>query len=86
MDAFGLAVIFIVIAIVSAVVWCLIPPDTKPADISDAEMVWIWKDGWVMEVYVENLDLFLGAGWRRYKEGDYIREGRKEAEDERNHS
>lgn len=73
MSAFTMAVIFVIVAIVAGVVWCIIPPDTKSADISDAETVWIWKDGWVMEVYVENLDLFLGAGWRRYKEGDYIR-------------
>ena len=84
MDVFSLMVIFIIVAIVSAVVWCLIPPDTKPADISDAEMVWVQKNGWVMEVYVENLDLFLGSGWKIYEEGDYIREGRKEAEDEAN--
>lgn len=75
MSAFTMAVIFVIVAIVAGVVWCIIPPDNKPADISDAETVWIWKDGWVMEVYIENLDLFLGAGWRRYKEGDYVRGG-----------
>ncbi|MBP5598416.1 MAG: hypothetical protein J6Y02_23820 [Pseudobutyrivibrio sp.] len=75
MSAFTMAVIFVIVAIVAGVVWCIIPPDNKPADISDAETVWIWKDGYVMEVYVENLDLFLGAGWRRYKEGDYVRGG-----------
>ena len=80
MSVFEFSVILIVIAIVTAVIWCLIPPDDKVVNVEDldADMVWIWKDGFVMEVYEENLDLFLGAGWRRYKEDDYIRERRSE--------
>ena len=70
MSQLGLCLtISIILIFVSALIFCIIPPDDTVVKATDDDLIWIFKDDSWLEIHESNLDIFLDAGWQVY-EGD----------------
>lgn len=56
-------IISVAVIIIGFAVLIFMPEDDTEPDLTDAEMVWIEKNGSYLEIYKSNIDPFLKSGW-----------------------